>query len=1026
MTTLLTLLFVLSGAAGLVYESLWSRYLGLLVGHGAYAQVLVLVIFLGGMALGAAAIARRGAAIAEPLRWYAAIEGLVGLLGLAFHDAFVAVSGFAYDALFPALGSGALALLAKWTLAALLILPQSLLLGATFPLMAAAVLRLQPAERAGRTIGLLYFANSLGAAAGVLIAGFWLLEIAGLPGTLVVAASVNLLVGGVAFVLAGRIGHARAADTDVTDTDAAPSTGSDAPARTSGFAQLLLAVAFGTAVASFMYEIAWIRMLSLVLGSATHAFELMLSAFILGLAIGAFAIRRRADDADDPLRQLGIVQVAMGVAAILSLGWYLDAFEWMATLMGTVQRNQAGYTAFHLGRYALAMSIMLPATVCAGMTLPLITRALLRTSRGERAIGTVYAWNTVGSIVGAAAAGLWLLPAIGVRGTLILGGALDLALGCWLLWVAAPMRVGGRRTAQLATAAAAVVVLGSAVSPGFDPSVLASGVFRYGTVSGRGTRDIIFYRDGRTASVSVQLGSDSGYTIATNGKPDASLQGVWFEPPRADSLRPAMASDNATQALLALITLAHRPDAREAAVIGHGAGMTTHFLLGSPTMERVTTVEIEPQMVEAAKRLMPANARAFEDPRAVLVTDDARAYFATANRQFDVIVSEPSNPWVSGVSALFTEEFYARAARQLAPGGVFGQWLHLYEIEDALVLGILKALSTQFRSYELYLTNDVDVLVVASNADSLPTPDWSVLRHEDIALDLARFREVPDAALRATWLLGHRELGPVLARDSASNSDFYPQLDLRAERARFLGIEADAFASMQADRFVLADAMAGRVIAPLGLARAPLSHARFDAQAKSEQMRLRSRGDDTSAVLVGVRAAQMRDARLSLELASDSPPPDWPLWFAELLQVERDRHQGTMGVVDAAWYARAERYMEREGAPEGAQSAWRFLRAAVSYDWPSAAAEVRVQVAERDRGRAWLPPALLLDAAVLARLRTGDISGAQAAFARLADAAGRTRDDLRSRMLEAMLDETATNAAVPSARLDTAAVVNRR
>lgn len=119
MTSLLTLLFVLSGAAGLVYESLWSRYLGLLVGHGAYAQVLVLVIFLGGMALGAAAIARRGAAIAEPLRWYAAIEGFVGLLGLAFHDAFVAVSGFAYDALFPALGSGTLSLLAKWTLAAL-------------------------------------------------------------------------------------------------------------------------------------------------------------------------------------------------------------------------------------------------------------------------------------------------------------------------------------------------------------------------------------------------------------------------------------------------------------------------------------------------------------------------------------------------------------------------------------------------------------------------------------------------------------------------------------------------------------------------------------------------------------------------------------------------------------------------------------------------------------------------------------------------------------------------------------------
>ncbi len=1017
MTLALALLFICSGAAGLIYESLWSRYLGLLVGHGAYAQVLVLAVFLGGMSLGAALVARRTDRIANPLRAYAIVEAVVGLLALGFHDVFVATSGVAYDTLFPALGNAALVTIAKWTIAALLILPQSVLLGATFPLMSAAVLRRSGSERAGRVLGLLYFANSLGAAIGVLVGGFWLLGIAGLPGTLVAAATLNFGVALVSYWLAGR--KTEDGWEPEGDTGAEPRTPSVFSLPSQAPLQFLLWLSLLTACASFIYEISWIRMLSLVLGSATHSFELMLSAFILGLAIGAFVIRRRADEPGDALRLLGLVQVAMGTAAILTLGWYLSAFEWMATLMQTVQRNESGYAAFHVGRYALAMAIMLPATICAGMTLPLITRTLIVGGHGESAVGRVYAWNTVGSIIGAAAAGLWLLPTLGVRGSLILGGALDLALGAWLLWQSAPLRVGGVRTARLATAAGAAVVLVSMLSPGFDPSVLSSGVFRYGNVPAPGSRDIIFYADGRTASVSVQMGGDSGFTLATNGKPDASLQRVWFDEPRADSLKPALASDNATQALLALITLAHAPQAREAAVIGHGAGMTTHFLLGSPEMERVTTIEIEPMMVEAAERFMPANARAYEDPRAVSVINDARAYFATANRQFDVIVSEPSNPWVSGVSALFTEEFYARAAKQLAPGGVFGQWLHLYEIEDALVLGILKALSTQFRSYELYLTNDVDVLVVASNADSLPSPDWSVLRGEDIALDLARFRPVPDAALRATWLVGHRQLGPMLARDSASNSDFYPQLDLRAERARFLGIEANAFASMQADRFVLADAMAERVIAPLGLARAPLSHARFDAQAKAVQMlRAPERGDSADG-LVGVRAARLRDARLSLELASDRPPSDWPLWFDELLQVERDRHQGTMGVVDAAWYARVERYLAAQRAPAGAQSAWRFLRAALSYDWPAAAAEVRTQIAERDRGAAWLPASLLLDAAVLARLRSGDVTGAQAAFARLSDVAGRTPDDVRTRMLEALV-QTAVSGTNP----DTAATTD--
>ena len=168
MTLLLTLLFVCSGAAGLVYESLWSRYLGLLVGHGAYAQVLVLVIFLGGMALGAAYVSRRSARIANPLRAYALVEAAVGLIGLAFHDIFVATSSVAYDTLFPALGHGGLVTLAKWTIAALLILPQSLLLGATFPLMTAGALRLLPEARSGQTIAVLYFANSFGAAIGMI------------------------------------------------------------------------------------------------------------------------------------------------------------------------------------------------------------------------------------------------------------------------------------------------------------------------------------------------------------------------------------------------------------------------------------------------------------------------------------------------------------------------------------------------------------------------------------------------------------------------------------------------------------------------------------------------------------------------------------------------------------------------------------------------------------------------------------------------------------------------------------------
>jgi predicted membrane-bound spermidine synthase len=1028
MTVLYACLFVLSGAAGLIYESIWSRYLGLIVGHSAYAQVIVLVIFLGGMSAGAALVARRAERLREPLVWYAGVELVVGAVGFAFHGIFTAAGALAYDTLFPALSGGIGLLIAKWALAALLILPQSVLLGATFPLMTAGVLRRignasERLQTSGHVLGLLYFANSSGAAVGVLVAGFYLIGRFGLPGTIATAATLNVIV---ALGTYGLTRLERAEDPDTAPfgatAGAPPSVDPDStvdPGLRGRLWRLLLTVSVGTAIASFIYEIAWIRMLSLVLGSATHAFELMLSAFILGLALGALLIRGAADRTRDPVRLLGVVQFAMGTLAILTLTVYLDAFHWMATLLQTVQRNETGYVVFNITRYGVALAVMLPATICSGMTLPLITRSLLAVGVGERAIGAVYAWNTLGSIIGVTLASLVLMPVLGLRGVLILGGALDIAIGIGLLWGRAHEVPALRRTSALALAAGASVVLWAVLSPAFDPGVLSSGVFRYGTVPAPGTRDIWFYEDGRTASVSVQFGSDSGFTLATNGKPDASLTKHWFNDPAPDSLRPALHGDDATQTLLALITLAHVPQAREAAVIGHGSGMSSHFLLGSPAVDWLTTIEIEPAMVAASRTLYPANERVFTDPRSRTVSDDARSYFAAAARPFDLILSEPSNPWVSGVSGLFTQEFYAQVARQLAPGGVFGQWLHLYEIDDELVLSILGALHRNFRSFELFLTNDVDVLVVASNADELPAPDWTVVALDDIAFDLRRFRPLTAQALEATRLITSAELAPVLDARDGANSDFRPRLDLGAERARFMGHEAASFSILPSERFDLAAALGNRRIPLARDWRPALTHARFDAQALAYALRSGTTLTDTDDLEQRLRVARLRDQRLRLELASGRPPVDWPLWFAEALQVERDRHQGTMGDVDLAWYADVERYMVAQRAPAGALSALRFLRAAVSYDWLAASREVATQVAERDRGTAWLSPTLLLDASVIARLRTGDVAGARAVFARLSNAGGRVASDPRTQLLGAHV-----TAAEQALRANPAAVID--
>ena len=381
MTRVLYLLFILSGAAGLIYESIWTRYLGLFVGHDAYAQIIVLVIFLGGMSAGAMMVSRHSERLTDPLKGYALIELAVGLIGLVFHEIYQWSTNFAYTSIYPMLAGTPMLVVAKWTIASALILPQSVLLGATFPLMSAGVLRLRRG-RTGQSLSLLYFANSLGAAVGVLVAGFYLVGLAGLPGTLLVAAMLNL-VGGAGHVPGGGSRPPEEPGRSRGHSARRRPPAPDYPGRASAqaLAPLLLFTSFGTAVASFIYEIDWIRMLALVLGGATHAFELMLSAFILGLALGALWVRSRIDRFRNPIRTLGIVQWIMGLMALATLPVYVASFDWIATLMTTFARTDLGYVGFTAARYALCLAIMLPATFCAGMTLPLITRTLIRVRR---------------------------------------------------------------------------------------------------------------------------------------------------------------------------------------------------------------------------------------------------------------------------------------------------------------------------------------------------------------------------------------------------------------------------------------------------------------------------------------------------------------------------------------------------------------------------------------------------------------------------------------------------------------------
>ena len=1047
MILLLYCVFVLSGAAGLVYESIWSRYLGLFVGHSAYAQVIVLVIFLGGMSLGALMVGRRSERMRAPLLWYAGIEFAVGAIGIVFHPIFTWVTSLAYDQLFPALASGgdagsAMVLVVKWLLAALLILPQSILLGATFPLMSAGALRLAAERPAGRVIASLYFANSVGAATGVLAAGFILVARFGLPGTLLAAAILNMVVAGI-IVVAVRVRPEAPAAAGAPSEAASPASPASAASPVSPAPRAsraprpalwrpLLVVSFGTAVASFIYEIAWIRMLSLVLGSATHAFELMLSAFILGLALGALWVRRRIDRFRDPVRALGIIQWVMGSLAVATLPLYVASFEVMVAILRALDLTGAGYVAFNVLRYAICLAIMLPATFCAGATLPIITRILLAPGAGapnEEAIGAVYGVNTFGSIVGAALAGLVLMPLLGLKLLLVAGALVDIGLGLYLLArVARDARgalsargarhhhgLGASGIGPMAVAAAAVVAL-VAVAANFDRTIMTSGVFRYGSLPDPQSYELLFYEDGRTATVTAKRHKRSGVvTISTNGKPDASLDDVWLRPQPDRSL--VLSGDQATQVLVSILTLAFNPGAREAAVIGQGSGMTSHYMLGSPVLERLTTIDIEPEMVRGSRVFYPANRRVFDDPRSRFVIDDAKSYFAAAGRRFDVIISEPSNPWVSGVSGLFTTEFYGRVRRYLADGGVFSQWLHTYEITDDLVLSVVRALHENFASYVIYQVSRDDLLVVASMRDSLPAPDWSVVDRPDIARDLRAVAAIGPKPLDALKLASREVFTPLMGSGAPANSDFRPILDLRAERTRFLRTRAAGFSGLGADRFDPVAALGHDRHDFLDETRAfdpevpRLAALALGAQLRADRAQPPPPPIETTDS--AARAALPRDEKLlnarfrqtmlAALLGSGRPAPDWRIFTTHVLDAERDVHGGTAGTVDEEFYRPVYAYMRAHAAPAEAVASVDFVRAVGSWDWPTAARAADTLIAVARAGDEWVNFDLLRDGTVVARLYTGDVAGARKAYAALGGRSRRTAGDLRNQILEAFI-----------------------
>ena len=705
------LLYAASGAAALVYEVTWTRLLTLQLGHTVAAASTVLAAFMGGLALGAWLAGRQRA---TTLRAYAILEISVAVCALLLPAALAAsVPALAWA--YADGGAPAQFALVRVAISLALLGIPAAAMGATFPIAA------DWFARNAADTGVLYAVNTAGAAAGAIAAGFFLIPAIGLRATTWVGVLLNLIAAAGAWWLSLQADerHAQPAEPAQNGTVAPPKNASRAlrPVRSTVVTpapELACAAAALSGFAALVYEVAWTRLLALVIGPTTYAFATMAAAFISGLAIGSALGTRLARRVERPAVWLAAMLVAAAIAA--SVAAWVTATRMPLVVAAQVADPDVAFTQVVVTQALGTALLLLPMTFALGATFPL---ALAVAGGGASTIGRdaarVYTANTIGAIAGALTAGFALVPAFGLRLTFQAAACLGALGGAACLAVA--LREAGPRTmdhgsrtivwpASVAIAALAIILL----LPGWDRELLASGAYKYApyvgtddfnTVLRAGTLE--YYKEGAAATVSVRrlTGTTS---LAIDGKVDASNAG-----------------DMLTQRMLGLLPVLVHGNAHDICIIGLGSGVTLGSALASGAVEHADVVEISPEVVEASHFFDRENGGALAKPGVRLIVGDGRSHLLMTPKRYDVIVSEPSNPWMAGVASLFTQQFFEAARARLKPDGLLCQWAHTYDMSRQDLQSIVRTFGTVFPQGTLWMVGGGDLLLIgARDGEILP------------------------------------------------------------------------------------------------------------------------------------------------------------------------------------------------------------------------------------------------------------------------------------------------------------------
>ncbi|MDX1952126.1 MAG: fused MFS/spermidine synthase [Verrucomicrobiota bacterium] len=770
------LLFFCSGATALVYEVLWSKYLALMFGSTIQAQTVILAVFMGGLAVGNRLFGKVADKLRDPLAVYGYLEGIIGLYGFFF-----AKIHSVADFLFVWAGSsivenGSLLLGLKMVISILLLAIPTILMGGTLPLIAAWLKR-RDAE-ASRVSARFYAVNSLGAVTGAALAGFVMVTSFGMVASLQLTGMLNVLIALAAIVIARR---------SVFDLRAPTPAPVSPPERASGVAtlpvmNLSLLVALTGGISMGM-EVLASRTIGLIVGGSLQAFALVLISFILGIGLGSIFVSTKMASWIAPVRL--IFGFLFGAAALLMI--FIDNIEqWVIFYSQTrfaLASNSSGYVLHQLLIIFLSIIILgIPAALL-GSVLPLSIRVAGNDSEklGDL-VGKLLTWNTLGAVVGVLVTGFILMPVFGIRSAIAIlalmmcGSALFLALRSQFQ--------KGAIAAGILAGILCYLLVGSGSQKW--KQIVGSGIFRLRSaplssdmIRDRGQRvKLLFYRDAADATVSVETGTAESYgdqrVLRINGKADASTQG-----------------DLSTQYLLGHLPFFARPDSKEVFILGFGSGITAGAVLGHP-IDRVTIAENCRPVLEAARFFERWNRGVLTNSRTRIFREDARTILKLSPDKYDIIISEPSNPWVAGIGSVFSKEFYEIASNRLKDGGVMAQWFHIYEMHDGIVSLVIRTFSSVFPHVEIWDTEDGDIVLLGSHKpwETGPAQYQKVYERNRPRLDL---EEIGLKTPLSVWArqIASQNTAYAIPGNGPIQTDEFPVLEYSAPEAFFIGRPAE-------------------------------------------------------------------------------------------------------------------------------------------------------------------------------------------------------------------------------------------